>query len=898
MRVVVFTVALGPRLCLAAITAAPIANLFVIDPASYGTYTDVPAGGGISILQKIANEAAAMVTDAVDIYNIASHRDPAGVAMVNGLFATSPDSEPAQFTDMNFEFHMKGMSEKAFDGSWRILSKHGHKDEAISVALSYLSTDFDSIAAHLRAGDSCEVTTDAKVAMYYYAQAIFLALRLPDSPILVLSACTKGIMKCSRYTEIGAFFREDEIEMWQKNRFFFCQTGRAFEDSRLRKIIRDEFASSMVSEELDSRLPTLLSLSSNVRVLAVVNEKLYAMPRFFRWLLPFRLAIMSTPRNREDVEALKAHKLTLIVTLTEEGPLPAEWFTKTACRNVFIPVRNYHSPSILQVESFIKLIDDLPDDEAALIHCGGGKGRAGTLAACYLMARGFNGKPAVPEDNAASTHIFPADAIRLLRHLRPGSIETTDQENFVKLYAKHLAGSHDLIGFAERVPQISETQQPLQLTGELPPKPSLIICCGIPGSGKSTFSAVLAKCLGYVVISQDELGSRAACLSALAGAIQTKEYILVDRCNPYPEDRKEWIDHAFNPSDALCVWFDPDRELCIQRADLRSDHPTIAQGRARKIVMSFSKTLVQPSLKEKFACVARVPSSGAMSEILLKLGVPQHRLNDRRAIVSTLPSQSINGTNAQSASPNPEKPFIYKFPRTRHLFNLGAASRDDLILSTDDAEAFLRPSNPSITIVLEEKVDGANLGITADDDSPFGFKVQNRSHYVTSQSHVQFKKLDSWLDSHREGLDLLLRGRNGQYSAGQFVLYGEWLYAKHSINYDHLPDIFLAFDLFNTSANEFLSRQELSKRLAGTDISQVNAIPTPEILDRRSLPDLAKTVPSIYYNGLIEGLYVRRQQDGKTIDRAKIVRSDFISGNDHWSRGKIVQNRVAFEETN
>lgn len=34
-------------------------------------------------------------------------------------------------------------------------------------------------------------------------------------------------------------------------------------------------------------------------------------------------------------------------------------------------------------------------------------------------------------------------------------------------------------------------------------------------------------------------------------------------------------------------------------------------------------------------------------------------------------------------------PSIYKFPRTPHVLNLGAATRDDLILDAKDALAFI-----------------------------------------------------------------------------------------------------------------------------------------------------------------------------------------------------------------
>lgn len=58
--------------------------------------------------------------------------------------------------------------------------------------------------------------------------------------------------------------------------------------------------------------------------------------------------------------------------------------------------------------------------ERIVVHCRGGFGRTGTVAACLLVARGMP----------------PAAAIELIRHTRPGSIETTEQESYVLARAR------------------------------------------------------------------------------------------------------------------------------------------------------------------------------------------------------------------------------------------------------------------------------------------------------------------------------------------------------------------------------------------------------------------------------------------------------------------------------
>lgn len=57
--------------------------------------------------------------------------------------------------------------------------------------------------------------------------------------------------------------------------------------------------------------------------------------------------------------------------------------------------------------------------EDVFLHCWAGLGRTGTVAAACLIARGCN----------------PSEAVDLVRKVRPGAVETSRQENFLRVYA-------------------------------------------------------------------------------------------------------------------------------------------------------------------------------------------------------------------------------------------------------------------------------------------------------------------------------------------------------------------------------------------------------------------------------------------------------------------------------
>lgn len=155
---------------------------------------------------------------------------------------------------------------------------------------------------------------------------------------------------------------------------------------------------------------------------------------------------------------------------------------------------------------------------------------------------------------------------------------------------------------------------------------------------------------------------------------------------------------------------------------------------------------------------------------------------------------------------------------------------------------------------------------------------------MDAKSHPQFALLDQWIAGHENSLWELLSDGN--------ILYGEWCYAHHSIPYDRLPDWFLAFDLYDRKQGAFLSRDQRQKRLHGLGISEVPLL-TEGVFSRTEIVNLLES-QSALYQGHVEGVVLRQDDpDGWLIQRAKLVRPDFIQSiGEHWSKGKLVPNRL------
>jgi ATP-dependent RNA circularization protein (DNA/RNA ligase family) len=218
-----------------------------------------------------------------------------------------------------------------------------------------------------------------------------------------------------------------------------------------------------------------------------------------------------------------------------------------------------------------------------------------------------------------------------------------------------------------------------------------------------------------------------------------------------------------------------------------------------------------------------------------------------------------------------------KFPSTPHLAVLdGASIRDDKVLSVAERDFFL-----SHEVTAEEKIDGANLGISFRSDGVL--LAQNRGSVLSEPMTGQWKKLPEWLSERREALFDVL--------TDQYILFGEWCYATHSVFYNSLPDWFIGFDVFDLRSERFLCK---TKRDVCLSILELHAVPCIAA-GRMSLAEITGLFGrSRFGDEMAEGLYLRYDDHNWLNQRAKLVRPAFIQSIDsHWSRGPLTLNRLA-----
>lgn len=249
---------------------------------------------------------------------------------------------------------------------------------------------------------------------------------------------------------------------------------------------------------------------------------------------------------------------------------------------------------------------------------------------------------------------------------------------------------------------------------------------------------------------------------------------------------------------------------------------------------------------------------------------------------------------------------ILKYPRTRHM----EGSRLQVGDMADDKPI---KDLKGQSLIVEEKLDGANSAVSF--DATGNLLLQSRGHYLNGGWRERhFALLKTWAATHAQLLHPVLGHR--------YVMYGEWMYAKHTVYYDRLPHYFMEFDVLDRDNGAFLSTSARRRLLTGlpimpvpvvhdgplTSVDHLNSLtrPTPfKSDDWRDALAMAATKSGSRADmveqqtedsDLAEGLYIKHEDDDHVIDRFKFVRADFIqaieAADGHWQDRPVLANEL------
>ena len=233
----------------------------------------------------------------------------------------------------------------------------------------------------------------------------------------------------------------------------------------------------------------------------------------------------------------------------------------------------------------------------------------------------------------------------------------------------------------------------------------------------------------------------------------------------------------------------------------------------------------------------------------------------------------------------------FKYPSIPHIFGS---------TPTSDADVMLK-SVPKGMFIVYEKLDGANVGISMANGK---IRIQNRGGFLENKRpHPQWDYLKGYLNSHYDSLlEFFVAFPNT-------VVFGEWMYATHTIKYTKLPFYLAVFDYYDMEKGEFVTKQvkrdlyhsRMFKGFPGNSLTlQIHNV-TDNVWFHPPPIDTTEDVPGYIisnldtesdYGQFAEGFIFRDMKDETTV--FKYVKREFKDkmSDEHWFNKPLERNKL------
>jgi hypothetical protein len=219
-----------------------------------------------------------------------------------------------------------------------------------------------------------------------------------------------------------------------------------------------------------------------------------------------------------------------------------------------------------------------------------------------------------------------------------------------------------------------------------------------------------------------------------------------------------------------------------------------------------------------------------------------------------------------------------KYPRSMHFPFSPGATKDDRIMSEKDFDVMVGE-----TLVYTEKLDGSNVCLTRE-------KVFSRSH-GGPPTHVSFGPLKK------------LHGVFRHEIPEGISVFGEWMYALHSIKYSMLQHHLNVFGVRDDSSGKWWDWNMVEHVASTLNVPTVPVLLKGAVATKEEIKnniEMLSSLSSVYgpeREGVVARLLDGVYDDGeKLYGIGKAVRADHVKTSKHWKSQMVVQqpsiNRV------